>query len=63
MREKSKKTVFENGQKIGFLEGVFPSLDTLVITSIFVFASIAYCISFVAFFVDKWTGIKKARIV
>jgi len=50
-------------KKIGIFEGVFPSLDTLVITSIFVFASIAYCIRLVAFFVDKWTGIKKARIV
>lgn len=52
MREKSKKTVFENGQKIGFLEGFFPSLDTLVITLIFVFGSMVYHVRLTAFFVD-----------
>ena len=60
--EKFKKAVLDRGKKLDF-RGIFPSLDTLVITSIFVFASIAYCIRLVAFFVDKWTGIKKARIV
>ena len=43
--------------------GYFPSLDTLVITLIFIFGSRSYHIRLVAVFIDKWTGIKKARIV
>ena len=60
--EKFKKAVFDRGKNWIF-RGIFPSLDTLVITLIFIFGSKSYHIRLVAVFIDKWTGIKKARIV
>ena len=58
MRKNLKKRCLI-GVKIGFF-GYFPSLDTLVITLIFIFGSKSYHIRLVAVFIDKWTGIKKS---